>query len=716
MARICPFVLEKSERGPAESGVDVLPVRFAAPRLVLRCRYSSLYVCHDQMDGGQACVVRHLLLPELAPQDLPRATEQFFREGAVFQSLSHPGLPRVRELIAAQEQFFLVLEYFEGQTLAHAASRMEALPQESLLVRWMAQLADTLAYLHGQPDPIFYRGLCPDTIFVTSRGTTLLVDFGTAQLAEMAGPRQAQFRQAWYLSFAPPERFTRAPSNAAMDIYALGATFYTLATRKFLPNGWDRAFSPAPLVPMAEVNPSISPAFDQLVASMVNVEAAGRPQAMRDVLEALQPLLARGTAVEAVGAHLGTPAAVPPRALPPEPPPVRPPSTPTVTLQPPGMATVHRMPAPAPAAGNRPSWFGYAVGAPDAFPPAAAHAPAQASGSSLEALLQEAVRGRAAVVHLDETGHEVLVRHRVDGVVRVAGRLPRDEVRPWFDRLADAPGRLREAGCAWRVSVLRALEGVSVSMTRLDPGRTPWTLDALGLDAEPVRIFRRLLESSHGIVLVAGPARSGRTTTLYSALSLLCSPSRPMVTCQDTLEYSLPEAIQVPLAGLAPCAGHDVDVVGVDSIQDAASARTCIELALSGRLVVGTLAAPDCATAVGRLLDWGISSRLLAGLLRGCLAQHLVRRLCQACRVPLGPGSFASPGCQACGQAGSQGQVALAECVEMGPALRQALLKDETVEALGTPSLYQTGLSLVSSGVVAMADLRRVSDFRDERL
>src|ERR1700691_3431696 len=110
---------EKSELSP--SLLELIPKRFVQPRLVLRCRFSNLCVCYDAKQGAQPCILRQLLIPDLLPGVLPRALEQFYREGGVLQRLEHRGLPHVRELLDSRDNLYFVLDYFERQTAAHVA-------------------------------------------------------------------------------------------------------------------------------------------------------------------------------------------------------------------------------------------------------------------------------------------------------------------------------------------------------------------------------------------------------------------------------------------------------------------------------------------------------------------------------------------------------------------------------------------------------------------
>ncbi|HEY4001455.1 MAG TPA: ATPase, T2SS/T4P/T4SS family, partial [Candidatus Xenobia bacterium] len=178
----------------------------------------------------------------------------------------------------------------EGETLSHVASHLSKLPTEKLLMRWMAQLADALGYLHRLSQPIIYRNLRPDTVLLTSQADVLLVDFGLARLVDTAGTSQTLFRRTGDTSFAPPEQFSGLPSTPDVDIYSLGATMYTLATGKLLPSGWDRMFSMAPVVPLQSLNPYISEAFAGLIHQMVNLEPAARPQTMEEVQASLKRL------------------------------------------------------------------------------------------------------------------------------------------------------------------------------------------------------------------------------------------------------------------------------------------------------------------------------------------------------------------------------------------------------------------------------------------
>ncbi|MFC1736955.1 GspE/PulE family protein, partial [Candidatus Hydrogenedentota bacterium] len=197
-----------------------------------------------------------------------------------------------------------------------------------------------------------------------------------------------------------------------------------------------------------------------------------------------------------------------------------------------------------------------------------------------------------------------------------------------------------------RVSTVPTLYGESVVMRILDKSKALIEMTELGLSPHTMHEFTRILTRSHGIVLVTGPTGSGKTTTLYSALSKIYSPTLKMITIEEPVEYQLSGINQIPVnakrgltfaSGLRSIVRQDPDIIMVGEIRDLETAEIAIRASLTGHLVFSTIHANDSAGGFTRLLDMGVKPYLLASSVEGILAQRLVRLTCADCREPYEP-------------------------------------------------------------------------------
>lgn len=282
----------------------------------------------------------------------------------------------------------------------------------------------------------------------------------------------------------------------------------------------------------------------------------------------------------------------------------------------------------------------------------------------VDRILTDAVTCGASDIHIEETGADVRVRYRIDGLLRQAVDLPAASRRAVLSRIKVMAGMdisvrrrpqdgripFRPAGrsLTLRVSTLPVNGGEKAVVRILDPHAAPRSLDALGLSAADLGRVRSLLAVGEGVILAAGPTGSGKSTTLFAALSELDGECRNLVTLEDPVEYRLPGANQVqvdPRAGLGFAAAlrsvlrQDPDVVMVGEIRDRETAEIAMTAAVTGHLVLSTIHTTDAPGALTRLLNMGVPPFLVAGGLRGVIAQRLVRRACTACR---------GRGCDAC--------------------------------------------------------------------
>ena len=243
----------------------------------------------------------------------------------------------------------------------------------------------------------------------------------------------------------------------------------------------------------------------------------------------------------------------------------------------------------------------------------------------------------------------------------------------------------------------------------------------LGFAAED---FARMLSRPHGIVLVTGPTGSGKTTTLYTALSRLNTPGRKLITVEDPVEYQLAGINQLQVQpgiglgfaeALRSIVRQDPDVIMIGEMRDLETARIAVQSALTGHLVYSTLHTNNASSAVTRLLDMGLEGYLLSSTLNSVVSQRLVRRLCRACRVQEGA-QYRAAGCTACARTGYAGRTAILEMLHLDAELRGLILARadaDTIEAAavqaGMRTLHAHGMERVQAGETSLEEVLRVT-------
>jgi len=310
----------------------------------------------------------------------------------------------------------------------------------------------------------------------------------------------------------------------------------------------------------------------------------------------------------------------------------------------------------------------------------------------VDSLIRAAVETGASDIQIEETGGDVRVRHRVDGILRQVGDLPaaaRRAVPARIDVMAGMDIAVKhraqdgsidqELGgrrLNLRVSTIPVNGGEKAVVRILDPGAAPPSLSALGLAATDLARMQRLLLCGEGVILVAGPTGSGKSTTIFSALSELDLEAQNVVTLEDPVEYRLPGANQIQVdrrAGLGfadalrAVLRQDPDVVMIGEIRDRETAEIAMTAAVTGHLVLSTIHTTDAPGAVTRLLNMGVPSFLVAGGLAGVVAQRLVRRVCTECR---------GQGCEQCAD-GHRGRTGVFQVLTLTDPLRDAISRGE---------------------------------------
>ncbi|MBI5832261.1 MAG: type II secretion system ATPase GspE [Armatimonadetes bacterium] len=374
-------------------------------------------------------------------------------------------------------------------------------------------------------------------------------------------------------------------------------------------------------------------------------------------------------------------------------------------------------------------------------------------------LLRQAVAERASDIHIEPFERELVVRLRIDGVLRdvpapskrlQAAIISRVKIMAEMDiaeRRLPQDGRIkvrvegREIDL--RISTVPTLYGESVVMRLLDRDTGLMSLEGLGFPEATRARFEKLLKTPYGILLSTGPTGSGKTTTLYGALQQVVSPTRKVITIEDPVEYQLHGVNQIavrPRIGLTFAEGlrhilrQDPDVIMVGEIRDHETADIAIHSALTGHLVFSTLHTNDSAGAIARLLDMGIEPFLVASSLEGVLAQRLVRRLCPACKrayeasdaelSDLGPlrswlrgvELYAPAGCDECRGTGYRGRVGLYELLVVDEAVQELILRrassqeiKESAQSRGLVTLREEGWQKVLDGITSLEEVTRVT-------
>ena len=372
----------------------------------------------------------------------------------------------------------------------------------------------------------------------------------------------------------------------------------------------------------------------------------------------------------------------------------------------------------------------------------------------INGIIADAVRQGVSDVHIEPYETGLIVRMRMDGVLRETLRMP-PHVSPVvvsrvkvMARLDIAERRLPQDGRIGltlggklidvRVSTLPSRAGERVVLRILDKENAGIDLDQLGMTEDTKALLLDALGEPNGIVLVTGPTGSGKTTTLYAGLKLLNDGTRNILTVEDPVEYAVDGVGQTqinPQVGLTFAAGlrailrQDPDTVMVGEIRDRETADIAVQAALTGHLVLSTVHTNDSVGAITRLRDMKVEPFLIASTLRAVLAQRLVRRLCRECRkpveaagslsellgIPAGTTIHEPGGCAACGGTGYKGRIGLFEAVRVDDTIRRLINAGGDEAAISahafrnSPTLAQAARALVLDGTTSPEEAVRVS-------
>jgi type IV pilus assembly protein PilB len=374
-------------------------------------------------------------------------------------------------------------------------------------------------------------------------------------------------------------------------------------------------------------------------------------------------------------------------------------------------------------------------------------------------LLQRAVGEGASDIHIEPQAQELTVRLRVDGVLREfmsvppklrAGLVARLKILANMDiaeRRIPQDGRfsvrIRRKKVDLRVATLPTIFGEEVVLRLLDTSSLQAALKDLGFATHDLQRYREVFERPYGTILITGPTGSGKSTSLYATLNELNSPDRKIITIEDPVEFRTRGINQIqvnPKVGLTFASGlrsilrNDPDVVMVGEIRDPETAKTGVEAALTGHLVLATLHTNDAPSAVVRLTEMGVEPFLTASAVNCVIAQRLARRLCEKCKRPVEvddevlsglhfpfelyrdgePGFYGAVGCDRCGGSGYRGRIGLYELMVVTDQLKDFILRrastaeiSEVAHREGMIRLREDGLIKAAQGITTIEEVLR---------
>jgi type IV pilus assembly protein PilB len=374
-------------------------------------------------------------------------------------------------------------------------------------------------------------------------------------------------------------------------------------------------------------------------------------------------------------------------------------------------------------------------------------------------IILQAIQVKASDIHIEPEESLLNIRYRVDGMLHKQPTLPKDLSLAIVSRIKIMSGldiaekripqdgkialKMGSRSLDFRVSTCPTLHGENVVIRVLDKSGVTLGLTSLGFPPKELELFKQVIRSPYGIVLVTGPTGSGKTTTLYSVLQILNKEDVNIMTVEDPVEYQFPGIRQVhvnPVAGLTFAVAlrsflrQDPNIIMVGEIRDKETAEIAVQAALTGHLVLSTLHTNDSASTFNRLIDMGVEPFLVSSSILGVLAQRLIRRICDKCRQQykasdellkdlglndsLGKGVsfYKGKGCNMCGQTGYRGRVGIYELIKISPPVQELIMRKAPAEELrntaikeGMTTLRQAAIDKLFAGLTTTEEVFRVT-------
>jgi len=368
-------------------------------------------------------------------------------------------------------------------------------------------------------------------------------------------------------------------------------------------------------------------------------------------------------------------------------------------------------------------------------------------------ILEQSNKYQSSDIHVEPREKDIRVRFRIDGRLQDFQILPREIMPSLISRLKimanmdiaetrrPQDGRILfnsvQGRLDLRISSYPTLYGEKIVLRLLKTTGQMLTLNDLGFDNNTESNFTKLLTGAEGIVLVSGPTGSGKTTTLYSTLSLIERPDVNIVTIEDPIEYDMDNVNQAQVnrksgvtfsSALRTILRQDPDIIMVGEIRDEETVELAIRAALTGHLVFSTIHTNDAASGFTRLLNWGVEPFLITTTVQGIMAQRLVRRICSECKEPYDPSeielsrlgadrdilekSYKGKGCLSCRNTGYRGRIALIELLTMNETISELVLSNapgyiirENAIQSGMTSMMQDGLNKINNGTTTISEV-----------
>ena len=377
----------------------------------------------------------------------------------------------------------------------------------------------------------------------------------------------------------------------------------------------------------------------------------------------------------------------------------------------------------------------------------------------INGIISKAIKLRASDIHFEPYEDQIVIRYRVDGILKevltqdskissvLISRLKIMSGLDISERRLPQDGRvslsLGDKSVDVRVSSLPSSHGERMVLRILDKQSAQINIDDLGLPSTILENYKRSLKNPEGIILFTGPTGSGKTTTLYAGLRYLSDSSQNILTVEDPIEYTLkgigqtqvnPKTGYTFAKGLRAILRQDPDVVMVGEMRDIETAQIGIQSSLTGHLVLSTVHTNSAVAAIARLRDMGIESYLLASSLKTIIAQRLVRRLCENCKLPDTPdretllkfdlesssNCFKASGCDECLDSGYKGRIAIAECITVDRSIKEMIHNNTSESEIAdyafkdNESIDQASKNLITNGITSCDEILRVNNMKED--